>query len=213
MGDSNTGKTHLIDNFCTVKHIANQIFTPTIGVDFHAKEITSFRKKIKLHIWDTSGDKSFKNIVRAYYTSVAGVMLVYDISNRESFENVQQWLAEFREKTHKLCDIPVLIIGNYIDKKKERKVFTHELECFGDNNNAMVTEVCLQNVNNLHLFFQPLWDEITHTYLMPDKYNPGIKKVEHKLFLDTRSTNNNLYEISHKKNIELKKSQKECIIS
>lgn len=213
MGDSNTGKTHLSHNLCSTTHIANQIFTPTIGVDFYAKEITSFQKKIKLHIWDTSGDKAFKNIVQAYYNSVAGVMLVYDITKRESFENVQQWLAEFREKTHKLCDIPILIIGNYIDEKKERKVLTHELESFGEKNNTMVFEVCCADINNLSPLFQPLWDTITKTFLIPGKYNPGIKRLENRLFLDTQQKKKDVYVISNKKNIQSKKANKECIIS
>ena len=177
LGDSNVGKTHLTSNYVSNKHISNQIFTPTIGVDFHAKLIAACSKKIKLHIWDTSGDPNFKRIVQAYYTSVAAAIIVYDIANRDSFEHIKEWLEGFREKNHKLCDIPILVIGNHPDKKRARCVERYELETFGELYNTMIAEVESYEMTYLQNIFQPLWNKLTNTFVMTDKYNPGIKRL------------------------------------
>jgi len=208
IGDSNVGKTHMISNYVSTKHISNQIFTPTIGVDFYTKLITTGSKKIKLHIWDTSGDKNFKNIVQAYYTSVAAAIIIYDITRRESFENIKDWLDEFREKNHKLCDIPILVVGNYPNKKKERQVEKYELENFGELHNTMIAEVESCEMTHLHNIFQPLWNKITNKFVITEIYNPGVKQLPRKLFLSKiDQSRNKIYTPKYKHN------EMSCVIS
>jgi len=183
IGDSNTGKTHLSSNLITNKHISNQIFRPTIGVDFHGKLISSCSKKIKLHIWDTSGDPNFKRIAEAYYTSVAAAIIVYDIAKRDSFLHVKEWIEKFREKNKKLCQHPILVVGNHVDSTKKREVQYHELEEFGNINNTMIAEVNSYDMIHLQHLFQPLWNKITIQYVISEQYNPGIKRLTRSLFL------------------------------
>tara|TARA_Y100000389_G_C17439838_1_gene507870 strand:- start:1477 stop:2163 length:687 start_codon:yes stop_codon:yes gene_type:complete len=215
LGDSNVGKTHIMSNYVSNKHISNQIFTPTIGVDFHAKLITTCSKKIKLHIWDTSGDQNFKRIVQAYYMSVAAAIIVYDITNRESFEHIKEWLEGFREKNHKLCDIPILVVGNYPNKKKLRLVRKHELETFGELYNTMIAEVDSFEMTYLQNIFQPLWNKLTNTFVIPEKYNPGIKCLKKNMFLPKTSSSSihNPIHIDTPKKIKTKTEPKDCIIS
>lgn len=213
IGDSNVGKTHLISNFVTNKHISNQIFTPTIGVDFHAKLLTSCSKKIKLHIWDTSGDQNFKSIARAYYTSVAAAIIVYDITNRKSFENINIWLREFREKNSILCDVPILVVGNYIDTKKERQVEMYELEQFGELYNTMIAEVNSYEMVYLQNVFQPLWNKITNKFVIAEKYNPGVKRLTRDRFLPYINNSGNPIHANTRDTPIKNPENKDCIIS
>ena len=211
-GDSGVGKTHLISNYIEHNDISNQIFRPTIGVDFHAKLITSGTKKIKLHIWDTSGDHNFKNIVRAYYTSVAAAILVYDIANRESFENIKNWLEELREKNKNLCDIPILVLGNHKDGKK-RQVEYNELERFGELYNTFVSEISCDENLYLEEILQPLWEKVTNKFVIPEKYNPGVKRLEKRIFLSNKTTLDNSF-LTKSSHIPLKFQENQyCSIS
>lgn len=217
IGDSNVGKTHIISNYVSNKNISNQIFTPTIGVDFHAKLISIYSKKIKLHIWDTSGDKNFKNIVRAYYTSVAAAVIVYDITRRESFEHIKIWLEEFRKKTQNLCDIPILVIGNCQTNKRKRQVEKYELEQFGELHNTMIAEAESCEMTHLHNIFQPLWNKITNKFVRTEKYNPGVKRLTRELFLPKLSQSRNPIHTPQKHNPKPKPMNKHndlaCVIS
>lgn len=192
IGDSNTGKTHIFSNLATNKHISNQIFRPTIGVDFHGKHISSCSKKIKLQIWDTSGDPNFKRIGESYYTSVAAAIIVYDISNRDSFLHVIDWLKDFREKNQKLCNPPILVVGNQVYSEKARVVQRHELETFGNEYNTMVAEVQSCDMEQLQHIFQPLWNKITGQYVIPERYSPGVKRLTRPLYLPKNNINNRI---------------------
>ena len=215
IGDSNVGKTHIISNYVSYKNIENQVFTPTIGVDFHAKLITSHSKNIKLQIWDTSGDKNFKNIVRAYYTSVAAAVIVYDITRRETFENIKIWLEDFRKKTKNLCNIPVLVIGSFPTHKRKRQVQKYELELFGELHNTMIAEVECYESMYLHNIFQPLWDTVTNKFVITEKYNPGIKCLTRELLLSKISKNCDSQHILEKSTSNYKSKQNNitCAIS
>ena len=211
IGDSNVGKTHILSNYISNKNILNQIFTPTIGVDFYTKLISTGSKKIKLHIWDTSGDKNFKNIVQAYYTSVAAAIIVYDITHRESFEHIKIWLDKFRERNHKLCELPILVIGNCPTHKRKRQVEKYELENFGELHNTMIAEVESCEMTHLHNIFQPLWNKITNKFVIAEKYNPGIKRLSRELFLP-KITPSHAQTQEEKKQIH-KQNEMSCVIS
>ena len=97
IGDSGVGKSSIIMRY--VDRVFNDRFTSTIGVDYKIKSISLYpgqnnEKIIKLHIWDTAGQEKFKTIVRSYYRGAQGIMVVYDISNKESFDSVEGWLSD-----------------------------------------------------------------------------------------------------------------------
>ncbi|KHJ80812.1 Ras family protein, partial [Oesophagostomum dentatum] len=104
IGDSTVGKSSLLKYFTEGKSSLLKYFTegkvaeisdPTVGVDFYARMIElrpGFR--VKLQLWDTAGQEKFRSITRSYYRNSVGVMLVYDISNRVRFENINGWLHE-----------------------------------------------------------------------------------------------------------------------
>jgi Ras-related protein Rab-2A len=90
IGDTSVGKSCLLLQFLEKKFKFDH--DTTIGVEFGSKIITVKDKHIKLQIWDTAGQETFKSITRSYYRGSIGVILVYDITNRDSFNNISKWL-------------------------------------------------------------------------------------------------------------------------
>uniref|UniRef100_A0A8C8DYB8 small monomeric GTPase n=1 Tax=Oryzias sinensis TaxID=183150 RepID=A0A8C8DYB8_9TELE len=95
IGDSGVGKTCVLFRFSD--DAFNTTFISTIGIDFKIKTVELQGKKIKLQIWDTAGQERFHTITTSYYRGAMGIMLVYDISNTKSFENISKWLRNIDE--------------------------------------------------------------------------------------------------------------------
>ncbi|XP_016140860.1 ras-related protein Rab-13-like isoform X3 [Sinocyclocheilus anshuiensis] len=95
IGDSGVGKTCLIIRFAEDNF--NSTYISTIGIDFKVKTIEFEGKKVKLQVWDTAGQERFKTITTAYYRGAMGIILVYDITDEKSFENIQNWMKSIKE--------------------------------------------------------------------------------------------------------------------
>ncbi|XP_042185044.1 ras-related protein Rab-8A isoform X2 [Oncorhynchus tshawytscha] len=95
IGDSGVGKTCVLFRFS--EDAFNSTFISTIGIDFKIRTIELDNKKIKLQIWDTAGQERFRTITTAYYRGAMGIMLVYDITNEKSFENIKNWIRNIEE--------------------------------------------------------------------------------------------------------------------
>ena len=92
IGDSGVGKSSLMLRFND--GIFTESFLPTIGVDFRIKTIEQESRKIMLQIWDTAGQERFKNITRNYYRGAHGIIVAFDVTDKESFDNVDKWMEE-----------------------------------------------------------------------------------------------------------------------
>ena len=98
-----------------------QIFSSFFsGIDFKIRTIELDGKKIKLQIWDTAGQERFRTITTAYYRGAMGIMLVYDITNEKSFENIKNWIRNIEE--HASADVEKMILGNKCDMNDRRQV-------------------------------------------------------------------------------------------
>ncbi|XP_039074854.1 ras-related protein Rab-13 isoform X1 [Hyaena hyaena] len=95
IGDSGVGKTCLIIRFAEDNF--NSTYISTIGIDFKIRTVDIDGKKIKLQVWDTAGQERFKTITTAYYRGAMGIILVYDITDEKSFENIQNWMKSIKE--------------------------------------------------------------------------------------------------------------------
>ena len=122
LGDSGVGKTNIISRF--TKNIFSPNSKATIGVEFFCKTYKINNKILKIEIWDTAGQERYKSITSVYYKGAKGALIVYDITSRKSFDNVDKWIEEIKEKTSK--DIKLIIIGNKIDLKDSREISTKE---------------------------------------------------------------------------------------
>lgn len=97
-----------------------QLFPSVSGIDFKIRTVELDGKKIKLQIWDTAGQERFRTITTAYYRGAMGIMLVYDITNEKSFDNIRNWIRNIEE--HASADVEKMILGNKCDMNDKRQV-------------------------------------------------------------------------------------------
>lgn len=112
IGNSGVGKTALLLRY--TDGIFNPEFHTTIGVDFKINTVNIDGKVVKMQLWDTAGQDRFRNIVASYYRGAHGVIMVYDVTERDSFDGVRQWYEE--TKVHLQDNVPKLLVGNKVDE-------------------------------------------------------------------------------------------------
>lgn len=122
IGESAVGKTCILLRFTDNQFLMNHI--TTIGIDYKSKKITSGQYSVKLKIWDTAGQERFRNITKQYYKGADGILLVYDITDRNSFEKIKDWMKQIQENTIKE-QIGIVLLGNKCDLE-DRQVSLEE---------------------------------------------------------------------------------------
>ena len=122
IGDSGVGKTNLLSRY--LKNEFSFDSKTTVGVEFGAKKLEIDGVKIKAQIWDTAGQERFRSITNAYYKGAKGALLVYDVTRRETFENINKWVPELKQTGDK--DVTIILVGNKTDLENERQVSTEE---------------------------------------------------------------------------------------
>lgn len=126
VGDSGVGKSNIFSRYLKNEFtIENRT---TVGVEFGAKKIKIGDMRLKVQIWDTAGQERYKSITNAYYKGAKGALLVFDISKRESFTNINKWIDQL--KMNGESDLIILLIGNKVDLEHERQVSVQEAEEF-----------------------------------------------------------------------------------
>jgi len=124
VGDSGVGKTCLLLRMTTKRY--EPTYDMTIGVDFGQYEYDYGDKLIKLQIWDTAGQESFRSITRAYYRGAVCAILVYDVTSRHSFESIRGWLSDIYLYSNYDNHITIVLVANKIDATQRRVVSTEE---------------------------------------------------------------------------------------
>ena len=138
LGDSSVGKSSIVLRFSDDDFNDNQF--ATIGIDFKTKYIKMGDSSVKVLIWDTAGQEKFQNIAKQYYKGANGVLLIYDICNRKSFERVDFWLKELKEY-NRIDELFVCLVGNKIDLEDKRVISNEEGEKYAKVNNINYFEV------------------------------------------------------------------------
>ena len=118
VGDSGVGKTNLINRFASDKFDTNS--KATIGVEFVYKTLKINKEVIKVEVWDTAGQERYRAITSSYYKGAKGAIIVYDITNEDSFNNVESWMNEVTKKGR--TDMQFLLVGNKKDLVNDRIV-------------------------------------------------------------------------------------------
>lgn len=122
IGDSGVGKT------CLLLRYANDSFSPTfittIGIDFKIKNVDIDGTRIKLQIWDTAGQERFRTITTSYFRGAQGILLVYDVTDRRSFESIRNWVSQIQQ--HADVHVNKILVGNKCDMTDEKVVSTEE---------------------------------------------------------------------------------------
>ena len=112
IGESGVGKTCILRRFVEDKFLKNHL--ATIGIDFKTKNIIVDGVQVKLKIWDTAGQERFRNITNQYYKGADGIILVYDVTDRTSFEKIREWMNQIKQNTTE-DEIGLVLLGNKCD--------------------------------------------------------------------------------------------------
>lgn len=149
IGDTGVGKS------CLLLQFTDKRFQPvhdlTIGVEFGARMVNIDGKQIKLQIWDTAGQESFRSITRSYYRGAAGALLVYDITRRETFNHLTSWLEDARQ--HSSSNMVIMLIGNKSDLESRRDVKREEGEAFAREHGLIFMETSAKTACNVEEAF------------------------------------------------------------
>ncbi len=149
----------------------------TLGVEFGARLITIDNQQIKLQIWDTAGQESFRSITRSYYRDAAGALLVYDITRRETFNHLERWLEEARQNGNP--NMSIMLIGNKSDLEHRRAVSIKEGEMFAETNRLIFLETSAKSANNVETAFvktaESIYDKIKAGICDPSREGNGVK--------------------------------------
>lgn len=149
IGDTGVGKS------CLLLQFTDKRFQPvhdlTIGVEFGARMINIDSRQIKLQIWDTAGQESFRSITRSYYRGAAGALLVYDITRRETFNHLTRWLEEARQNGSPT--MVIMLIGNKSDLDGRRQVSKDEGEAFAKEHGLIFLETSAKTAANVEEAF------------------------------------------------------------
>ena len=175
VGDTSVGKTNIINKY--IKNEFQEDFYATIGVEFSHKQFIVDNHKIKAQIWDTAGQEAFRSITRTYYKSSTCAFIVYDITDKKTFENVITWLNEVRDMCYK--DILICLIGNKCDLETKREISYEDGKNFADENNLLFFETSAKSGINITECFNEsatvLVDKIENGQLKLDQASNGIQ--------------------------------------
>ncbi|OQS03284.1 Rab8 family GTPase [Thraustotheca clavata] len=122
IGDSGVGKSCLLMRYSDDSFTSS--FITTIGIDFKVKTIDVDGKRVKLQIWDTAGQERFRTITTAYYRGAMGILLVYDVTDDHSFQNVRNWMRQIQQ--HASPNVNKILIGNKCDVDPSERVVTKQ---------------------------------------------------------------------------------------
>lgn len=166
------GKTCLLCRFASDDFVESHI--STIGIDFKMKTMSLDGQVVKVQIWDTAGQERFEAITKQFYRRAQGILLVFDICNRKSYESIPKWLQYVKQFCKE--DIIIFMIGNKSDKADMRQVPFIEAQTFADDNNINFFEVSAKNRNNVDKPFLDMCREIlsVEKETEPDKENTSI---------------------------------------
>ena len=158
LGDCCVGKTsfaHKLDN----KRNYNFVYEPTIGVDYSSKMIQLKDDiTIKCQIWDTAGQEKFISIIKSYFNNITGIIVVFDLSKRTTFKNLNMWFNEI-EKNKNNYPVSIMLLGNKLDRQY-REISTDEAKEFAESHNAMYMEMSVKTGKNIEKVLKVLCNDM-----------------------------------------------------
>ncbi|XP_011195635.3 ras-related protein Rab-26 isoform X1 [Zeugodacus cucurbitae] len=151
LGDSGVGKTCLLIRFYDGKYMPHYFIT-TVGIDFRNKVVVVDGTRVKLQIWDTAGQERFRSVTHTYYRDAHALLLLYDVTNKTTYDNIRAWLGEIRDYTQD--DVVIVLIGNKADcSNSERQVKREDGERLAREHNVPFMETSAKTGLNVELAF------------------------------------------------------------
>lgn len=162
LGDSEVGKSCFLMRYADNVFVDNYI--TTIGLDYKLKYIQlESGETIKVQLWDTAGQDRYRTIAKNYYKGSHGILLLYDITKVNSFENIRDWIKDIREEVYEKAII--FLIGNKNDKVDERKVSTEEGSKLAEEYHLPFFEASAKSGENVEEIFKALYKKISEVYI------------------------------------------------
>ena len=193
LGDSAVGKTSMLlkytDNFFPESHLA------TIGIEFKTKEIKFNDYLVHLKIWDTAGQERFRAITKSYFRGSNGVIFMYDITKKETFKNVKDWIKDSENNNF---GFEKILVGNKIDLEQIREVELKDVEEWAGQKNINVLEISAKNGTNVEKCFNELIRLILE--------NKSKQEILEKFGMNSQKEENTL----NKGNNNFKDKKKKC---
>ena len=154
VGESSVGKTNIIQRYVDSNYTFLNGIKATVGVGFSNKTYKINQDVVKMVIWDTAGQERYRSITRAYYKGSQGVLIVYDITNKASFDKIESWLSEVKESENN--DIKYILVGNKCDLNEIRKVSLEEAKEKAKTLNCPLIETSVLNNTNVEKAFKDI---------------------------------------------------------
>mgnify|MGYP002627447544 CR=1 FL=1 len=173
LGESKVGKTSLIKRY--TKDQFGGVYLTTVGMDFQDKIIEIEDKKVRLQVWDTAGQERFRNVTKSYFQSSHGLLVVYDITDRESFEKINFWMDNIKNNAPE--NAKLILVGNKCDLADERKVTIEDGENKARNYNIKFFEASAKDGTNVNELFFYLANEIYQDDKTKEKDNKNPLKL------------------------------------
>ena len=192
VGNSSVGKTSIMLRYLDNFFVEN--FLPTVGIDFKTKMIGHNGRNIKVNLWDTAGQEKFRTLTTSYYKGANAVLFVFDITERDSFFQLKEWMTE--TKKHVGNDFVGIVVGNKLDMDFKRVVKTDELLYLAEDVQMPAFEVSAKTGSNINELFETLVDLVMTEQLKEPEMSSAIN-------LEDKSK-------SGKKRVPLKKKFKKC---
>ena len=176
IGDTSVGKSCLLTRFADDQFTDN--YVTTIGVDFRFKTMIVMDKIVKVQVWDTAGQERYRSITNAYYRGAEGILIVFDLTNKESFKNIENWINEVTVFTG--SDVIFMCLGNKSDLKKE--ISKNSIEDFKKKSKLEIFNVSAKTGDGVE-------DAFTHIIELLIKKNMD-KKGTNAINLNSNKDNN-----------------------
>ena len=171
LGDSTVGKTCFLLRYTDDTFL--DLHMATIGLDYRLKTmILDDHKIVKVQLWDTAGQDKFRAITRNYYKGARGIILIYDVTNTKSYENIKKWINEIKEEISE--NVTIILIGNKIDNEAERKISKEQGEKLANDFHVQFFETSAKTGEGINESVFYLVQKIVET-------DPEIKKRGKKL--------------------------------
>ena len=173
IGDTGVGKSNLLLRYVKNEFAADM--RSTVGVEFGTKMMKIEGYDVKAQIWDTAGEERYRAITSAYYKGAKGVLIVYDITRKSSFDNVDKWLNDFKMKSDE--DAAIVIVGNKSDLINEREVSKEEATLKAQINHLAFFETSAKENENVHSAFLTLMQQVVKNFKNSNDFgfDGGIK--------------------------------------
>ena len=185
IGDSAVGKSNILLRYIHDKF--NEEFQSTIGVEFGAKNLKIEDKIYRIQIWDTAGQETFRSITRAYYKNSVCACVVYDITNKNTFQNVKSWIEDCKKQSPKT--VFLVLIGNKVDLEDRREVSYEEGSIYAQKNGMLFFETSAKTGKNIEEIF------MNSSYEIAKRINNG--------FYDLTNENNGIKQGFNSENVTL----------